>query len=71
MPPYIMSACSRMFVFLSDHFRNVFKKYENMAVVTMLIKAGKEGNCFFLEDSSDYPVEMISNLRSSIDLLSR
>ena len=25
MPQYIVSACSRMFVFLSDHLRNVFK----------------------------------------------
>ena len=48
MPPYIMSACSRMFVFLSDHFRNVFKKYENMAVVTRLIKARNGRELFIL-----------------------
>ena len=56
MPPYIVSGCSRIFVFLSDHFRNVFKKYENMAVVTKLIEAGRGGRCIFLEDSSGYAV---------------
>lgn len=48
MPPYIVSACSRMFVFLCDHFRNVFKKCENMAVVARLIKGGKRRVLFIL-----------------------
>lgn len=54
---YIVSACSRVFVFLSNHFvsvcsRNVFKKYENMAIVTRLMEAGKGVSFLFLEDSS-------------------